>query len=162
MFGRTASYPAPTSQSPYRYGTSTFQSDMDQQNRQFTKHRNLIKALTFIIFGLTAVVGLFIVISNFAVQNTYTSCTVTRAETTVVGTGKSITSQKRIYAQGCNGQNEVFVFTADDNILSGQYRSADTYGSIQEGHTYDFQTRGMRTLSTFPNITSVTSVTSAQ
>lgn len=46
------------------------------------------------------------------------------------------------------------VFTVADNLLEGQFNSADTYSKLKVGETYDFETIGWRNgfLSMFPNI----------
>lgn len=52
------------------------------------------------------------------------------------------------------------VFNVEDAPFVGQFNSADTYGSIQIGHTYRFTTYGYRNgfFSVFPNITKAVEV----
>jgi hypothetical protein len=129
-----------------------------RRSRITRRLRNLgNKALAaLVIIALAVIVGA-IYSATMLVQNTYTGCTVTNTDTAYTGTGKNVKIQKRVYTEGCNGQDAVQVFTADDNFIYGQFNSADIYGSIQEGQTYDFQTRGIRIhlTSAFPNITDV-------
>lgn len=62
-------------------------------------------------------------------------------------------TQYRIYSS-CG------VFGVQDDVWIGQWNSADTYGSIQVGKTYDFEAYGWRNgfFSTFPNIKNATEV----
>jgi hypothetical protein len=65
-------------------------------------------------------------------------------------TNKDGGSDTRIYT-------DAGVFTVSDDFFQGQWNSADTYGSIEEGETYTFDTVGWRNgfFSVFPNIISV-------
>lgn len=80
-----------------------------------------------------------------------TSCEVTGKDRASDGQGGS---SMRVYTTNCG------TFGVQDNLFVGQLNSADVYGSIQEGRTYDFQTVGKRIplMSMFPNIVSVTEV----
>jgi len=73
-------------------------------------------------------------------------------------------NQKEAIAQKSGTDYRVFsdcgVFGVQDDIALGQWNSADTYGSIEVGKTYDFEAYGWRNgfFSTFPNITAATEV----
>jgi len=57
-------------------------------------------------------------------------------------------SDMRIYTENCG------TFQVGDNPLKGVWNSADLYGAISKGETYDFQTTGVRVglVSAFPTI----------
>ena len=64
-------------------------------------------------------------------------------------------------AAGRDGHSDMRVYTDDcgvlhvgDSLLSWHFNSADTYESIEPGHTYRVTTRGFRIpfLSMFPNV----------
>lgn len=54
----------------------------------------------------------------------------------------------RVFTENCG------TFGVQDDPIIGQWNSADTYGSIKVGETYDFEAYGWRNgfYSTFPNI----------
>lgn len=58
-------------------------------------------------------------------------------------------SEMRVYTDDCG------TFVVADSLTRVQFRSADLYGKLQEGHTYKFTYHGWRNgvLSMFPNIT---------
>ncbi len=68
-----------------------------------------------------------------------------------------VTDKQAINREG-NTDYRVFsscgVFGVQDDPFIGQWNSADTFGSISVGKTYDFEAYGFRNgfLSTFPNI----------
>jgi hypothetical protein len=161
MFVRNS---APAASNVRTYGTQNFRNirrdEFEARRNSIVFRGNIVKFAVIVTFILVAVIAVVTSVTTFAVTGTATDCTVTRTETAIVGTGSDMKAQKRVYTQGCNGENSIQVFTADDSLLDGQFNSADIYGSIQEGHTYDFTTRGARIpfLNGFPNITSVTSV----
>ena len=121
-------------------------------NRQFV----IMKFLVLIVMGLSVlgVVGSFLINAN--VVNDYANCTVTRTEVSVISNDGDVSSQKRVYTENCG------VFTADDNLAHGVWNSADIYGSIKEGETYNFTASGIRFsspfFSFFPNIITATQV----
>jgi hypothetical protein len=80
---------------------------------------------------------------------TATACVVTDKDRTTNAEG---VSQTRIYTENCG------TFEVTDSILDGRFNSADMYGSLKPGATYDFTTRGLRipVLSSFPNIITAT------
>jgi hypothetical protein len=77
-----------------------------------------------------------------------TGCLVDMKERVIDGEGESV---YRVYSD-CG------VFEVKDDLLHGAFNSADTYGSIHEGETYDFEAYGWRNgfLSLFPNIVKAT------
>lgn len=77
-------------------------------------------------------------------------CTVTNKDHAIDKDGNPV---YRIYSD-CG------VFNVEDAALVGQFNSADTYASIQVGHTYEFTTYGYRNgfFSMFPNITKAVEV----
>lgn len=86
------------------------------------------------------------------VDNHWETCTVTNM---TAGTTSQGTSHYRIYTEQCG------VLADGDQWLTGKHNSADIYGQIQVGHTYNFHVVGIRndTLSEFPNVLAVTPVT---
>lgn len=103
----------------------------------------------FIGFVFVLVIAGFGANIVFATQtNTHTNCVVTGGDRV----SYDGTSQSRIYTQNCG------TFTADDSILDSQFQSADLYGQLREGGTYDFETRGVRLpiMSSFENIVKAT------
>lgn len=81
---------------------------------------------------------------NFWSEETQT-CTVTSSDRT--------NKDMRVYTD-CG------VFTVGDVWLRGEFSSADTYGSIEDGATYEFTTIGWRipVLSVFPKVIEATQV----
>jgi hypothetical protein len=142
------------------YGTQNFRNnrrdEFEARRNSIVFQGNVVKFAVVVVFILVAVIAVVSSVATFAVTGTATGCT----ETAIVGSGSDMKAQKRVYTQGCNGENSVQVFTADDSLLDGQFNSADIYGSIQEGRSYDFETRGARMpiFNAFPNITNVTLV----
>lgn len=67
---------------------------------------------------------------------------------------KDATTEYRVYTS-CG------VFSVSDDPFLGQWNSADTYGSIQVGKTYNLEAYGWRNgfFSIFPNIKKATEVT---
>lgn len=76
-------------------------------------------------------------------QQTQT-CTVIGKEAVRSGDG----NQYRVYTENCG------TLSVQDSISVGRWDSADLYGTIQEGETYEVLTGGYRNgfLSMFPNI----------
>jgi len=112
---------------------------------------------TTLVWGLAAVIILCVVsvggyslFSTLTVKNTVT-CTVESKERAISGES----STKLVYTADCG------VFSVDDSLIYGKFNSADTYGSIKEGGTYVFETRGVRNglFSMFPNIIEMQEVT---
>lgn len=111
--------------------------------------------------GIVALILVVIVGYNvlyFGSRTTLESCTVDSKDrgTTVTSDGDgNVTSQTdyRVYTD-CG------VFTVADNFFLGKFNSADTYGSLSEGKTYDLEVIGWRNgfLSWFPNILSAEKV----
>lgn len=75
-------------------------------------------------------------------------CTVDSKERAYVKDGDGIKPVSRVFTD-CG------VFDVKDDPLRGQWNSADTYGALKEGGTYELTTFGWRNgfLSWFPNIT---------
>jgi hypothetical protein len=103
----------------------------------------------FIFVGIFAVVALVIAgLGSYAyaqTEATYTNCVVTKTDRT---TNSDNQSQARVYTENCG------TFEVSDNLFKGQFNSADTFGALVPGETYDFETIGFRNgfLSIFPNI----------
>jgi hypothetical protein len=115
--------------------------------------RSLRRAGRYKYTAFVAVLALFV--AAMFVVTLASSLTIGRATDCTV-TGKDRTShgsksQMRVYTSTCG------TFEITDSLLSRRYDSADVYGSLREGATYDFTTRGYRIplLSMFPNITAV-------
>ena len=109
----------------------------------------------FVIVGITVfALGLGTMIVGSTVTNTFHSCSVTNKDRT---TGTKGTSDMRVYAN-CEGNPAVQVFSVNDNPFVLQFNSADIYGNIEVGKTYDFTTHGFRipVLSMFDNIATAT------
>lgn len=109
----------------------------------------LTSILVGVIIVLVLVGGAFTVGSGTFVTSQETGCVVEDKDRT---TDRDGNSQMRIYTENCG------VLSVKDNIFIGQVDSANIYGSIKPGETYDFTTKGYRItlLSMFPNITEVT------
>ena len=75
----------------------------------------------------------------------HTGCTVEDKDRTTTSDGSS---SQRVYTS-CG------VFEVADDLIEGQWNSADLYSSIEIGAAYDLETIGWRNgfLSIFPNIT---------
>lgn len=107
-----------------------------------------------IALGIVATVGF--TVAYFSSQDTATNCTVTSKDRSVSinsdGDG-NVTSQtnQRVYTS-CG------TFVVEDNIFLGKFNSADTYGALIDGQTYDFKIIGWRNgfFSMFPNILEAT------
>lgn len=82
-----------------------------------------------------------------------TGCTVTDKYISVSGNGEGTSSTKRV-STTCGE------FKVEDELSQGNWNSADVYGQIEVGKTYDFEAYGFRNgfLSSFPNINSATEV----
>lgn len=107
----------------------------------------------FTAFSIAAVVlvcggGIGYTVAANAHETTHTSCVVeSKDRTTKAG---SDSSDMRVYTS-CG------TFAVGDVLLRGQFDSADIYGSISEGKSYDLTTIGWRVpiLSMFPTIIEV-------
>lgn len=78
-----------------------------------------------------------------------TACVVTSTDRTKNSDGKS---DMRVYTENCG------TLAVGDNLFKGVWNSADLFGKIQDGKTYDFSTTGFRFISVFPTIFEVTEV----
>ena len=93
-------------------------------------------------------------IVGFNAWNTFTpanpdhACAVTDKDHSYSHSKNSTKSVYRVYTKDCG------VFEVQDSFFHGKFRSADTYSSIEVGHSYDFTAYGHRVglLSMFPNI----------
>jgi hypothetical protein len=107
-----------------------------------------------------AVAVLIVGVIGFNVWNTYVptspdhSCTVTGKERAWHHSKNGSSSQYRVYTSDCG------VFKVSDTWAHWNFRSADRYGALQEGHAYNFTTYGIRfgLFSWFPNILSAEEV----
>lgn len=124
----------------------------NRRNRDFDKRFN---AHQRIVIGFSVIVALLVAagigFSFFSASqtNTATACVVTDKNRTTTPEGES---SHRIYTENCG------TFSADDSLLDFKFNSADIYGSIKVGGTYNFDTRGVRLpiFSSFPNIINAT------
>ncbi len=104
-----------------------------------------------LVAAIVAVSGFFYLSSR-----TTETCTVESKErTTHVNDGKS-TQQKLVYTDECG------VLTVDDNFFLGKFNSADTYGKLKEGKTYEIESVGWRNgfFSWYPNVLTATEIRS--
>jgi hypothetical protein len=116
--------------------------------------------LTTVVGALIAIVvvsGLAIavvsLVSSYNAEHT-ADCTITSKDTiTKVENGNSST-EKRVGTEECG------VFTVNDSLAKGTFRSADIYYSLKEGHKYTLTYNGWRNgfTSSFPNITKAVEV----
>lgn len=105
---------------------------------------------------LAVVIAIFWSVAYFGSRTTVENCTVTSKDRGVSFTSDgdgNVTSQTnyRVYSD-CG------TFTVEDNLFLGKFNSADTYGAIEDGQTYDFDVIGWRNgfFSMFPNILETT------
>lgn len=109
---------------------------------------------TKVLIAVIAVVLLF-GMSTCSVQyyseDTHENCVVDEKDRTQNSDGSS---DARVYTENCG------VFQVADSWIKGEVNSADTFGSIDEGKTYNFTTIGWRfgLFSMFPNIIEVEEV----
>jgi hypothetical protein len=119
------------------------------RRRSINRAKKFIPILGFIIAALivTAVIGIGFAFSNQT--GTAAACEVTGKDRTTNSDGASVA---RVYTENCG------TFEVKDSILDGRFNSADAYGQLDEGTTYDFTTRGIRLpfFSAFPNIITAT------
>lgn len=101
---------------------------------------------------LVVAIALIYAFAYFGSRTTVESCTVTSKDRGVSitsdGDGNTTSSTNyRVYSS-CG------TFEVQDNLFLGKFNSADTYGALVEGETYDFDVIGWRNgfLSLFPNI----------
>lgn len=116
------------------------------KNRSTSKHLDLMKVFIGVVF-VFVVIGMSVGIYSQTVTTTYAECVVTGKDRTTSSEGGST---MRVYTENCG------TFSAGDSLLDFKFNSADIYGSLKEGETYTFETRGIRVplLSMFPNIIS--------
>lgn len=112
---------------------------------------------SLVVVGVVVAVVITIIVSIFYFNSreSLESCTVDSKDRAI-----SVSSDKdgntttktdyRVYTS-CG------VFTVGDNLFFGRFNSADTYGSLHEGSTYDLDVIGWRNgfFSMFPNILTV-------
>ena len=96
------------------------------------------------LFALFCVGGIGYSFAANANEVTHASCTVTGKDRTK---SEGSSSEMRVYTS-CG------TFAVGDVLIRGQFDSADLYGSLAEGQTYDLTTIGWRVpiLSMFPTI----------
>lgn len=138
------------------FSATTYRNNIVHRNNTRNRQFTIMKFVVLFIMGVSVLVGVSSFLINANVVNDYTNCTVTRTEVSVISNDGDAYTQKRVYTENCG------VFTADDNLAHGVWNSADIYGSIQEGKTYDFTASGIRFsspfFSWFPNIITATQV----
>lgn len=78
-------------------------------------------------------------------------CTVTDKDRTTTVTNGSSSTDVRVWTEECG------VLSLNDSLIGMSYDTADKYGQIEVGKTYQFHTLGWRIpfLSEFPNITEI-------
>lgn len=115
-------------------------------------NKNLRRGAASLLFAGLVVSGLS-ACSTQAYDGPHTGCHVTSKDRTKDSDGDS---DARVYTSNCG------TFKVGDDIFHGEYNSADVFGSIQVGHTYDFVAYGYRNgfTSDFPNIEKATEVKS--
>lgn len=89
-----------------------------------------------------------LIFSIIAVNHTETkTCTITSKESVA----RDSEHEYRVYTEQCG------TLSVKDSWLKMRFNSADVYGSIQEGKTYEVTTMGFRIplISSFPNILEV-------
>lgn len=111
---------------------------------------------------IASVVGVLAIIVTICVLyfgsiRTETGCVVDSKERyTSFSSSKdgTTTTQKKLVYTSCG------VFTVDDNFFLLRFNSADTYGSLKEGDTFNLEVIGWRNgfLSWFPNVLSAEKV----
>ena len=120
------------------------------------KRRRDLSLLWFIL-GAVSVIAVIVTVATlyFSSIRTETGCVVDSkeryTEVSGGGDGNSVTSStKKIVYTSCG------VFNVDDNFFLLKFNSADTYGSLAEGDTFDLEVIGWRNgfLSWFPNVLS--------
>lgn len=124
------------------------------QRQEAARKRNRMRNWTVVgLFVLVVVIVGGISLAYLGTKGTETCTVESKERTTHVQDGNS-TQQKLVYTKDCG------VLTVDDAWYAGKFNSADTYGSLQEGKRYEFETIGWRNgfLSQFPNILSATPV----
>ena len=109
----------------------------------------------WVILGIAAVLAIIVTwcVLYFGSVRTETGCVVDSKERyTSFSSSKDGTKseQKKLVYTSCG------VFNVDDNFFLGKFNSADTYGSLHEGDTFDLEIVGWRNgfLSWFPNVLS--------
>lgn len=85
--------------------------------------------------------------ASYASEETRT-CTVTGTDRTTVSTGDGHSSDMRVYTRECG------TLAVEDVPFRGQWNSADIFGALEEGRTYEVTTIGWRIpwASIFPSI----------
>lgn len=114
--------------------------------------RNDSTVLPLIVIGLFVVMVVFGIVSFFH-TSTATDCVVNGKDRVSVSNGDGGSrSEVRIYTDNCG------TMMMKDTMFRGVFNSADMYGSVREGETYDVSTYGFRipVLSQFPVITDIT------
>lgn len=114
------------------------------------------KSLTAILFVLVIVASIIYGGFYLSSKRDITNCVVDSKDRSVSFSSDdkgnfSSSTNHRVYTS-CG------VFTVSDNIFFLRFNSADTYGMLQEGKTYDFTVVGWRNgfFSWFPNILEAT------
>lgn len=106
------------------------------------RHKFLIGIVAFVAFVFVACSP---VVYNYAQVDTQT-CTVTGKDRTSTGTQGQ--SDARVYTEQCG------TLVVADSIIHPRFNSADLYGSLEVGKTYEMEVYGWRfgLFSMFPNI----------
>lgn len=83
------------------------------------------------------------------------SCTVTDEVRITISDKESVHSSENGTMRYVYTENGTY--KCDDSMIDGKWNSADVYGRLKEGHTYEVKTRGIRIpfMSMFPNIVEV-------
>lgn len=103
------------------------------------------RLIFFVPFLLLALFGVGILATGYFDDDVQT-CTVTGKDRTKNSNGSS---DARVYTEECG------TFVVGDSLVKWEFSSADTFGAIEEGETYEITSHGWRfgPLSMFPTIT---------
>lgn len=134
------------------YGTARRQSPYWKRAARRERWDNFVG-----FFPLNVFLGIFVLlfagtialnIAHLTTPNEAVRCVVTEKDRTTNSDGAS---DMRVYTDNCG------VLSVGDNLFTGTFNSADIYGSIEVGGTYNFELRGFRIplFSMFPLITEV-------
>lgn len=111
----------------------------------------LFHGFVSVLIAIIVILGIGTSIAFYTSPGSASACLVTEKDRTTSPEGGS---DMRVYTENCG------VLAVGDNLFTGTFNSADIYGSIEVGKTYDFKTVGWRfpLFSQFPIITTATEV----
>lgn len=143
---RSASYSSRPSSYPYRQPSRTAPSRRMNAFGSAPLGFKIIFGVTILMFAAMIIIPL--TSGGYFTVSSQTNCVVTE-KSTAVSDGES---QYRVHTENCG------TFVIEDSLIDGRFNTADMYGAIHSGETYDFTARGKRLeyLSLFPNIIEAT------